>query len=143
MHSRSVSAISGALLLAACGQGGGANVPGDTEDDSAYAGIAEDAVIMLTGTEPFWGGTVERGTLTYTTPENIEGASTAVTRFAGRGGLSFSGQLDGRSLDLLVTPAECSDGMSDRTYPYVATLQLGSEQRNGCAWLEGDDLGEP
>ena len=28
-----------ALLLAACGQGGDANVPGDTGDDSAYAGI--------------------------------------------------------------------------------------------------------
>lgn len=118
-------------------------MPGDTEDESAFTGIAEDAVIRLTGTEPFWNGTVERGAFTYTTPDNMDGTTTAVTRFAGRGGLSFSGELDGRSLDLLVTPGECSDGMSDRNYPYVATLQVGSEQRSGCAWLEGDDLGEP
>ena len=72
-----------ALLLAACGQGGDANVPGDTGDDSAYAGIAEDAVINLAGTEPFWGGSVEGGWLTYTTPENMDGQRLSVTRFAG------------------------------------------------------------
>ena len=132
-----------ALLLAACGQGGDANVPGDTGDDSAYAGIAEDAVINLAGTEPFWGGSVEGGWLTYTTPENMDGQRLSVTRFAGRGGLSFSGVLEGQAVDLAVTPGTCSDGMSDRTYPYVATLQLGDTQRHGCAWLEGDEMGEP
>ncbi len=127
-----------ALLLSACGQGNNANVPGDTGDESAYAGIAEDAVIHLTGTEPFWGGTVEGGWFTYTTPENTEGQRLSVGRFAGRGGVSFSGSLEGEEVDLAVTPGSCSDGMSDRTYPYVATLQIGNEQRNGCAWLDGD-----
>ncbi len=131
------------MLLAACGQGGAANVPGDTGDESAYAGIADDAVIHLTGAEPFWGGMVEGGWLTYTTPEDIEGRRLSVTRFAGRGGLSFSGVLQGQPLDLAVTPGTCSDGMSERTYPYVATLQIGSEQRFGCAWLDGAQLGEP
>ena len=37
---------------------------------------------------------------------------------------------------LAVTPGDCSDGMSDRTYPFVATLQVAGEQRNGCAWTE-------
>lgn len=130
-----------AVLLASCGQGEEANVPGDTTDGSAYSGIPEDAVISLNGTEPFWGGTVDGGTFTYTTPENMDGTPIAVSRFAGRGGLSFSGELDGQAVDLAITPGECSDGMSSRTYPYNATLQIGSEQRAGCASLDEDALG--
>lgn len=142
MRKQALVAISG-LLLAACGQSGDAgNVPGDASDTEAYSGIGEHDVVRFTGTEPFWGGQVAGTSLTYTTPENIDGETITVTRFAGRGGLSFSGNLDGRPLDLAITPGDCSDGMSDRTYPFVATLQLGSEQRNGCAWREGiDDLG--
>jgi len=33
-----------------------------------------------------------------------------------------------------VTPGACSDGMSDRSYPYTVTLQVRGEQRQGCAW---------
>ena len=55
--------------------------------------------------------------------QRLEGPSPS--RFAGRGGLSYSGTIDGRSFDMAVTPAECSDGMSDRTYPFVVTLRIG------------------
>ncbi|WP_237392514.1 COG3650 family protein [Aurantiacibacter rhizosphaerae] len=132
-----------ALLLASCGQGGVGNVPGDTSDESAYSGIAEGEVINLTGTEPFWNARIEGKTMLYRTPENMDGLRVPVARFAGRGGLAFNGMLDGRDLDLAITPAQCSDGMSDRSYPYVATLQIGRDLREGCAWLEGDDIGEP
>lgn len=137
--------VAAACLLSACGQDGNANVPGDAGDTRAFAGIPEGAVINLTGTEPFWGGRVEGGWLTYTTPENMEGQRLSVTRFAGRGGLSFSGLLEGEPVDLAVTPATCQDGMSERTYPYVATLQIGDTQRHGCAWVAGQELqgGEP
>ncbi|MCA8905461.1 MAG: hypothetical protein H6917_18095 [Novosphingobium sp.] len=124
------------LLLAACQPGGGANVPGDADDHRAYDGIGADETLRFTGTEPFWGGQVTGGTLTWTTPENIEGTTIAVERFGGRGGLTFSGTLDGASFDMMVTPAECSDGMSDRTYPFNVTLQLGPETRYGCAWSD-------
>jgi len=143
MRKQMISTALGAILLASCGQGENANVPGDTTDGSAYSGIPKNAVLKLTGTEPFWGGTVARGSFNYTTPENIEGTAIAVTRFAGRGGLSFSGELDGQQVDLAITPGDCSDGMSDRTYSYNATLQIGSEQRYGCASIEGEGAGEP
>ena len=110
-------------------------------EDKVRQIIAEQAVLRVTGTEPFWGGTVAGDTFTYTTLENQVGEAIAVTRFAGRGGLSFSGTRAGAPLDLAITPGACSDGMSDRTYPFVATLQLGSDQRQGCAWRDGDDLG--
>lgn len=132
------------FIVAACQSGDVAGVPGDSDDTQPYAGIAEDAVLKLTGTEPFWGATVAGDTLTWSTPGNIDGVVLPVTRFAGRGGVSFSAELDGATLDVAVTPGECSDGMSDRTYPFTATVQIGNAQRNGCAWREGvDELGEP
>ena len=116
-------------------------MPGSAEDTTPYHGIADDAVIRFVGTEPFWGGAVTGDQLTWSTPE-IEGAQTTVTRFAGRGGLTFSGILTGQQLDMAITPGKCSDGMSDRTYPFNATVKLGAQQLSGCAWREGDDLGE-
>lgn len=137
-------ALAGACTLtAACGGSDNANLPAGTGGEGAYTGIPDDAEISLIGTEPFWGGTVEGDTFTYTTPENTEGTTIGVARFAGLGGLSFSGEMDGQAVDLVVTPTECSDEMSDRTYPFYATLQIGAEQRYGCAWLEGAEMGAP
>ncbi|MFB0614182.1 COG3650 family protein [Aurantiacibacter poecillastricola] len=143
MPSRMMPLVTLAAMVASCSQGEPANVPGDAGDSSAFSQIPEDAVIRFTGTEPFWGGRIENGTLTYSTPENIDGVVVPVTRFAGRGGLSFSGEMNGRALDLAITPAQCSDGMSDRTYPFAATLQIGQERREGCAWREGVDSEAP
>ena len=37
---------------------------------------------------------------------------------------------------MTVTRLACSDGMSDRTYPFTVTLEIGDDKRNGCAWSE-------
>lgn len=114
-----------------------------TEPAPAYDGLSVDETVHFTGTEPFWGGEIADGAARYSTPENIEGSQFAVTRFAGNNGVTYSGTLDGRSFDLMITPGSCSDGMSDRTYPFVATLTLGEEQRNGCAWTDSQDFSGP
>ena len=101
---------------------------------AATAMISSDDTITVTGTEPFWGGTIGAGQFTYSTPENQPGETIAVKRFAGNNGLGFSGLLGGEPLDLTVTPGVCSDGMSDRSYPYTVTLRIGSDQREGCGW---------
>ena len=129
------------IMLSSCtGDEGDLPASGDAQ---AFTEISPDAVIRFTGTEPFWGGSVENGQLIWTTPENIDGETITVNRFAGLGGISFSGTLGGRALDMMITPAPCSDGMSDRTYPFVATVTLGNEMLTGCAWREGDELGAP
>jgi len=111
----------------------GVPVPDSTE---AYDGIRPDETLHFTGTEPFWGGEVAGASLTYTTPEDQDGTTLTVERFAGRGGLSFSGSLDGAAFEMIATPLECSDGMSDRTYPFTVTLKIGDDLRNGCGWTE-------
>ena len=127
-----------ALFLAACqpGGGGGATLPGDANDNAGFAEIATMATIHFVGTEPFWGGEATGERLTYSTPDDPQGTSIAIERFTGRGGLSLSGKLQDERFDLAVTAGTCSDGMSDRTYPYVATLKFGGETRNGCAWTD-------
>lgn len=117
-------------------QGDASAVPGNTSDTRAYDGVHADETVQFTGTEPFWGGKVSGSTITYSTPENPDGSAIPVARFAGRGGVSWSGTWQDKPFRLAVTEGACSDGMSDRTYPFVATLEVLGEQRQGCAWTE-------
>lgn len=122
------------LMLGACHPTGpSAGVPGDADSNLPFAEIAADDTITLVGTEPFWGGTVQGASMTYTTMENQEGWTFPVARFAGRAGIGFTGEMERKPIILTVTQGDCSDGMSDRTYPYTATLKIGDTVRTGCA----------
>lgn len=120
------------LGLYAC-FGGSEEAPGEVP---AFDEISESEVITALGNEPFWNAVIEADTLTYSTPENIGGQVITVTRFSGNGGLGISGDLNGEPLNLAVTPGECSDTMSDRSYPFTVTLTIGAELRNGCAYTD-------
>lgn len=114
-----------------------------SQSQAVFDAIAPEETIRLVGTEPFWGGTIASGSLLYTSPETQAGERIAVKRFAGNSGLGFSGTRGGRPLDLTITRGTCSDGMSDRAFPYTATLRLGSEQRSGCAWTDREPFTGP
>lgn len=125
------------LALAACqSDASDGGLPGDRSDTRPFAEIAMDETLHFSGTEPFWGGDVTGRQLTYKSPEHPEGQSITVSRFAGRGGLSYSGTLDGAAFTMAITSGRCSDGMSDQVYPYVVTLQWGDTMRSGCAWSD-------
>jgi uncharacterized membrane protein len=121
------------LLVAAC-------APAQTEaidpEGKAFDAVGSEDVVNLTGTEPFWNVTITGQTARYSNPEHPEGFGFAVSRFAGNGGLSFSGTLFAEPFTATLTPGECSDGMSDRTYPYVATIALGEETLRGCGYTD-------
>ncbi|MET4133436.1 putative membrane protein [Porphyrobacter sp. MBR-155] len=101
-----------------------------------FAAVAPDEVITLTGTEPFWGVRISGGQANYANPDHPEGYDFAVERFAGNNGLGFSGTMEGAAVTITLTPGACSDGMSDRTYPYVATIALGDETLRGCGYTD-------
>ncbi|MEE4454043.1 hypothetical protein [Novosphingobium resinovorum] len=109
-------------------------MPGDPADHRPWNGITAAETVHFVGTEPFWSGEVGPSGLVYRTPENEGGQPVPASRFAGRGGVSFSGELAGRPATLVVTPAGCSDGMSDARYPYTVTLEIGDDMRRGCGW---------
>ena len=124
------------LMLSACQSGADGTLPGDRSDTQPFGEIAMDETLHFSGAEPFWGGDVTGERLTYKTPDDGDGQTITVSRFAGRGGLSYSGALEGAGFTMAVTTGKCSDGMSDRIYPYVVTLQLGDAMRTGCAWSD-------
>lgn len=91
------------------------------------------ARLRALGTEPFWNATVEGGALTYTTPEDQNGRRTTVARRDRPTGAEFVGKLGSTAIHLEVTRRSCSDGMSDRRYPFTAVLTFGDDRRQGCA----------
>lgn len=111
-------------------------MPGDPNDHRPWAGIAAKETVHFVGTEPFWGGTAGPDGLTYSTPDNEKGETVPASRFAGRGGVSFSGTLKAGFTTLAVTPGACSDGMSDVRYPLTVMLQIGDTVRQGCGWTD-------
>ena len=90
----------------------------------------------VVGTEPFWSGEIAGGEAVWTTPEVMAGTRFRVDRFAGNNGLAFTGRMGAETFDVMVTAGRCSDGMSDRSYPYIATVKLGDRQLEGCAWTD-------
>ncbi len=87
----------------------------------------------IIGTEPFWGGTVTPDEIIYSTPENQQGETIAVTLAYGPDREVYSGQLGGRPFVLTLTDGPCSDGMSDNVHRFTATLEVDDETRRGCA----------
>jgi uncharacterized membrane protein len=133
-----MSVCASVMALAALGACSSEN--GIERNTQAYDGIAADETINLVGTEPFWAMEIAPGDGGYralhSTPDTPDGQSFAVDRFAGNNGLGFSGELEGRAVQIAITPSECSDGMSDRAYPFSATLSVGDTTLLGCAYTD-------
>lgn len=108
--------------------------PGDTGDTSPYAGIGGDDEVRFVTATPASSGRVRGATATLTHGDPDESSAIAVDRFAGRGGMSWGGTYNGSPFRLAVTEGRCVD--AGREYPFVATLLVEGEQRNGCAWTE-------
>lgn len=90
------------------------------------------------GTEPFWAViSSETGTgagLRYSTPENIDGTQVTIEDEIVQPALRrLTGTMDSKSFTIELTPGQCSDGMSDRVYPYTAHLGIDGESFAGCA----------
>ncbi len=133
IHQISFQVMAAVLMtLSAC------SPPSQTIDPAGetFAAVAPDEVITLTGTEPFWGVRISGGQANYANPDHPEGYDFAVERFAGNNGLGFSGTMEGAAITITLTLGECSDAMSDRSYPYVATIALDDEILRGCGYTD-------
>ena len=87
--------------------------------------------LNLTGTEPFWGVQIRKDRITLSRPDHPDISSP-------NPGVSISGETaswDAGELTITLTPQRwCSDGMSDRQYPYAAEVKVGNEVLKGCAY---------
>ena len=86
------------------------------------------------GTEPSWAVQIEGRCVTYSHPDDQQGTRVWTRYTASATGGTWIDALDGRHF-ILRTRAQfgCSDGMSDRRYPFAVELTVGGEQRSGCA----------
>ncbi|MBI1402205.1 MAG: hypothetical protein GC147_03195 [Porphyrobacter sp.] len=136
---RMTGAALAALLVA-----GGCSAPDDAIDPkgNTFDAVGPGEVVTLTGTEPFWNLRIEGESALWTVPDNQDGTRFAVTRFAGNNGLGFTGTLEGKALVASLTPGNCSDGMSERAYPFVATIALGDETLEGCGYSDSQPFAE-
>jgi len=129
-----------ALAAAACTP---AKTDGIDPEGRPFGAVAPQEAVTMLGTEPFWNLAVTGEEGVWTTPDNQPGTRFALKRFAGNGGLGFSGELGGKPFTATLTPGQCSDGMSDRRFPYVATIALGGETLTGCGYTDSQPYTGP
>jgi uncharacterized membrane protein len=134
-------------FAAACGgKAGPEPKPAEPEPASASSGGAPRACmtqgeerlrlspLRAVGTEPFWGARIEGRCVTYNHPEDQKGTRVWTRYTAGPDGGIWSGALGGKKFELRTRSAPgCSDGMSDKRYPFAVELLVGGERRKGCA----------
>lgn len=103
--------------------------------DKAMAGrkLAEVTHFTALGTEPFWNFDLNGTAAKYTTPENEAGTAFTVTRTDSAQGTVFQGAMGKQRVRLLITPQQCSDGMSDRNHAYTVKGMIDDKELNGCA----------
>ncbi len=129
---RRLAPLAALLLFAACEpKAEVAPLPAPAAEASAPGPFAGD--FNAVGTEPFWAVEVREGTVRLSRPDAVD-----VT--IAHNGPKVEGEKAvwaGPNLSLTLTPGECSDGMSDRVFGYVAEVKAGAETLKGCAAKAG------
>ena len=98
------------------------------------SGVDLTQPVNALGTEPFWGLEIRSDGLTFSGVDRPEKVGAAVLpTMQGNAATWRTKTLDGMSLTATLTAQSCSDGMSDRTYPLTAHVQVGPDGFDGCA----------
>ena len=135
-----------ALLLAALAGLTACTPPPSGPSDAAPPPIGATFALpmRLVGTEPFWGATITVDAIT------LSGADRPHLRFPAGGrevtgaGVRWRTQTSsGDPVEVTLLRETCSDGMSDRVYPFHATVVLGRETLGGCAMTETEFMRPP
>lgn len=126
-----------AAALAACqpqtDDGSPATPPADAPTTAQTAPALPAAFtgdIDARGTEPFWSLTIRGDQVTLHRPDQPDLTTTAVQGAHMDGAAVVFGDAP---LTVRLTEAQCSDGMSDLTYPLTAEVVVQSQTLKGCA----------
>jgi uncharacterized membrane protein len=96
-------------------------------------GVNLDEPLRLVGTEPFWGLDADGDTLRLSGADRKEQvAPDKGPVLSGDTAVWTSRTADGAALKVTLVAKACSDGMSDRSYPLTATVEIGGETLKGC-----------
>lgn len=128
-------ALAAVLAVAACSEATiETPAPAQPAEPAVLGGVDLNQPLRALGTEPFWGVDITPDALVYTAvdSEGLRVANPGPT-LQGTTAVYASAAEDGTALVVTLMATECSDGMSDRTYPLTARVELGGQTLNGCA----------
>ena len=134
------------LLAAACSQGTTeqAPPPADAPAPTTLGGVDLSQPLRALGTEPFWSVEITKDAMVYTGVDRDEQrAGNPQPVVQGTTAVYTAATDDGTAMVVTLIATECSDGMSDRTYPFTATLLSGNGQRQGCGWTDSQPFTGP
>lgn len=123
------------LSLAACSEPAPpAEAPAPPAPPVSLGGVDLGQPVRVLGTEPFWSVEMTPDALVYSTPEGegLRSANPGPT-VQGTTAVYAGAAADGTALVVTLIATECSDGMSDRTYPLTARVEAGNQTLHGCA----------
>ena len=132
---RALFAVLTVLALAACSPAEAPDQP-DTPPESVpvLGGVDLARPVRALGTEPFWSVELTGTELVYTTPEPpAQRAPQPDPVVQGTTATWEAETAEGTTLRVILIATECSDGMSDRTYPLTALVKVGDRDLTGCA----------
>lgn len=105
-----------------------------TEPAPVLGGVDLAKPVRAVGTEPFWSVELTGTEMVYTTPESPEQkAPQPHPVVQGTTATYEAATADGTEIKVTLVTTECSDGMSDRTYPLTAMVKIGDRDLTGCA----------
>jgi uncharacterized membrane protein len=124
------------VVLGACSREEGASpeAPPASEAAPVFDGLDMARPVRLIGTEPFWSVDLTGSEVIYTGVDRPElRAPQPLPQLQGTVAVLETQTAEGLALTITLTATECSDGMSDRTYPVTAVVKAGQETLLGCA----------
>lgn len=133
---RPVFAALALLFLAACSPAEEPVQPEAPAEQPApvLGGVDLGQPVRALGTEPFWSVELTGTELVYTTPEPPEQRAPQPNPVVQGTTATWDAETaDGTALSVTLVATECSDGMSDRTYPLTAMVKVGELALTGCA----------
>ena len=141
MSQRFFSVLGGAFLmslLAACNQ---PQPVGDVaESQTLKAGLPQKIESKKTskkfvarGNEPFWTIQANEETLTWITPENLQGRQLKVDKLIAADNVKYIGVDGNNDFSLLIIQATCVDTMSGEVFDFESVWTHGRERNVGCA----------
>jgi uncharacterized membrane protein len=132
---RSILAVGLMLLATACSEPDvGPPAPAEPAAPTILGGVDLGQPLRALGTEPFWAVDITTDAIAYSAvdSEGVRVFNPGPT-VQGTTAVYASAAEDGTALVVTLIATECSDGMSDRTYPLTARVELGGQTLNGCA----------
>jgi uncharacterized membrane protein len=124
-----------ALTLGACSPQTAEPAPAaPAEPAPMLAGVDLSQPVRVLGTEPFWGIDLNASELVYSGVDRAEQrAPRPEPALQGTVATYEAITTTGTAISIMLAATECSDGMSDRTYPLTARVKVGDEELSGCA----------